>query len=275
MKIATIRRNPANSPNMANSDAAILQRVEEMLAAMGHAVQQVSEDDTVAADVQIVCHMSRTNATLQMLHEAEERGCIVLNSTSAIKKCSRLEQMTSLQACGIKQPEFRHITDANELRSVAYPGWIKKSSGWADNSGDVCYTTDSTQATKAFAQIKERGCTSAVYCQHIIGDIVKFYGIEGGFFSFHYPNPDCTKFGLEKINGTPKRHPFNPEELKSTAFKAAAAIGLAIFGGDGIITPQGDIYIIDINDFPSFSAVRETAAEQIAKLAVSKKEIKK
>lgn len=275
MKIATIRRNPANSPNMADSDAAILQRVEDMLAAMGHTVQQMSEGDTIASDVQVVCHMSRTNTTLQMLREAEEHGCIVLNSTSAIKKCSRLEQMTSLQACGIKQPEFRHITDANELHCVEYPGWLKKSSGWADNSGDVCYTTDSTQAAKAFAQIKERGCSSAVYCQHIIGDIVKFYGIEGGFFSFHYPNPDCTKFGLEKINGTPQGNPFNPEELKSTAFKAAAAIGLAIFGGDGIITPQGDIYIIDINDFPSFSAVRDTAAEQIAKLVVSQTEIKK
>ena len=40
--------------------------------------------------------------------------------------------------------------------------------------------------------------------------------------------------------------------------------------GDAIITPQGEIFIIDINDFPSFSAIRDIAAKEIATLIMNK-----
>lgn len=271
MNIATIRRDPAHSPNMTDNDAAILRRVEEILAAMGHSVQQVSDDACIEEGIEAVCHMSRDSATLQMLQMAEEKGCIVINSTAAIKNCSRLEQMTILQRYGIAQPAFRHITSKNGLRDAAYPVWIKKSHGWAEKREDVCYATSPDEAAEVLAGIG----TDAIFCEHIKGDIIKFYGIEGGFFTYHYPDAEKTKFGLEKINGTPKGYPFNPEELEKSAFKAAEALGLAIFGGDCIIAPDGNIYIIDINDFPSFSPVREEAAQRIAELVVSKKQIKR
>ena len=38
----------------------------------------------------------------------------------------------------------------------------------------------------------------------------------------------------------------------------------AIFGGDCIITPDGKINIIDLNDWPSFSPCAEEASEAIA-----------
>ena len=38
-----------------------------------------------------------------------------------------------------------------------------------------------------------------------------------------------------------------------------------VFGGDAIITPEGKIYIIDINSWPSFARVRAEAAVQIAR----------
>ena len=48
------------------------------------------------------------------------------------------------------------------------------------------------------------------------------------------------------------------------ATKAAKAIGIDIYGGDCIINRNGKISLIDLNDFPSFSAVREEAAKEIA-----------
>ena len=62
----------------------------------------------------------------------------------------------------------------------------------------------------------------------------------------------------------------NIEKLKSIALLAARSIGVEIFGGDAIITPEGSIYIIDINDFPSFSAVRHEAAQAISNLIKTK-----
>ena len=38
-----------------------------------------------------------------------------------------------------------------------------------------------------------------------------------------------------------------------------------MFGGDAIVTPDGKIYIIDINSWPSFARVRAEASVQIAR----------
>ena len=135
----------------------------------------------------------------------------------------------------------------------------------------MSYVTSFGEAAEALKKIKEYGCDSAIFSKHIEGDIIKFYGVEDGYFTHSYPNPEKTKFGLEKINGTPKGHIFDERELRQKAFEAAKSLGLSIFGGDCIVTPKGEIYFIDINDFPSFSAVRETASHHIAKLIVSKK----
>jgi D-alanine-D-alanine ligase-like ATP-grasp enzyme len=48
------------------------------------------------------------------------------------------------------------------------------------------------------------------------------------------------------------------------AAAGAGALNLDIFGGDAIITPEGRIYLIDINSWPSFARVRTEAAVQIA-----------
>ena len=41
-------------------------------------------------------------------------------------------------------------------------------------------------------------------------------------------------------------------------------VGVEVFGGDAIIDEQGRFYIIDFNDWPSFSRCREEAAMAIA-----------
>jgi hypothetical protein len=116
----------------------------------------------------------------------------------------------------------------------------------------------------------QRGIKEFILMQHCTGDIIKFYGIADRLF--HYTYPTGGKFGHEEINGAPKHYAFDTAALENIAQRAARAIGLEIYGGDAIITPQGEIYIIDINDFPSFTAVREAAAAKIAQLIISKTE---
>ena len=262
MKIATIARDAEHSPQMQTNDAAILACVEKELAAAGHEVHRISPAELSCNKYDIVVHMSRTTATLQLLEEAEARGCIVLNSPTAVRNCSRTTMVHILQENNIPQPPF---TTGSNLCLAQYPCWVKKGNGWSTADGDVTFAPDKENAAAAVERIKKKHCCDTVVCKHIAGDIVKFYGVGNTFFTHSYPQPGKTKFNLEAINGTPQHHPFDKESLARIASEAARALGLTIFGGDAIITPQGEIFIIDINDFPSFSAVREQAAAQIAK----------
>ena len=85
------------------------------------------------------------------------------------------------------------------------------------------------------------------------------------YFTYNYPNAEKSKFGLEKINGEIKHYSFDADAMRKMVFEAAKAVGLSIYGGDCIVNDKGEISIIDLNDFPSFSSVREEAAKEIAK----------
>ncbi|MCW5698890.1 MAG: hypothetical protein KIT00_03510 [Rhodospirillales bacterium] len=59
--------------------------------------------------------------------------------------------------------------------------------------------------------------------------------------------------------------PFDELALKEHRLPAAAgALGLEVFGGDAIATGDGELYIIDINAWPSFARFRDEAAREIA-----------
>lgn len=268
MKIATIARDKAHSPQMAESDNAILSSIEQELAAMGHSVTRIDEMDDFG-EYDAICHMSRSESTLQKLKESEANGCRVINSPTAVENCSRTRLMNIMQDADILQPAYTLLKAGEIPPKEEYPGWIKKGNGWSQKKEDVAFVTNEKEAANAISAIDGQ----AIFCKHIEGDVIKFYGVKGGFFAHSYPDPEKTKFGLEKINGAPKRHSFNPQELKERVFAAAEAARLDIFGGDCIITANGDIYIIDLNDFPSFSPVRAEAAKEIAKFIVKEEKI--
>lgn len=265
MRIAGIRRAPENSPNMSDKDNMLLEQVAKNLQARGHSVEILDEAPTEKHDA--VFHMSRTSQTLEQLATHEKNRTYVTNSVRGVLNCSREKFTEILEQEGIKQPPYRFITPTTAVETLQYPGWLKNAEGWSCTAEDVQYIANATELTDALERLLAKGTERALYCNHIHGDIVKFYGIdEDSFFRLYYPNPDATKFGLEKINGTPQKHTFSQEKLKETAFAAARAIGVEIFGGDCIVTATGEIFIIDFNDFPSFSACRKEAAESIAAL---------
>jgi hypothetical protein len=102
-------------------------------------------------------------------------------------------------------------------------------------------------------EFASRGIAQAAVQAHHEGDEVKFYGVAGGrFFHWFYPSDQ------------PVRYPLEPAALERLATCAAAAAGLDIFGGDVIVSPAGELTLIDLNDWPSFAPCREPAAEAIA-----------
>ena len=269
MIVATIARDSINSPNMESNDAMILDCVSRELIAMEAEVIRVSSVKDIPANCNAVCHMSRNSITLKELAKTEKSGIKVINSTNAIKNCSRLDFVRILAENDIPQPQYKAFKDISEIELFSFPAWIKRGEGWSCHKDDVCFAGNYGEAMAAVAGMKERDIEDYIYTEHCQGDIIKFYGVGCDYFYFSYPDPEKSKFGLEKINGKPQQNPFDTNKLKEIAFRAAKAMGLQIYGGDCIVTADGDIFIIDINDFPSFSIVREEAAKEIARIIVN------
>ena len=112
----------------------------------------------------------------------------------------------------------------------------------------------------------DRNIPEAVVNKHLEGDLVKFYGVRHtGFFYWFYPSSDShSKFGLEVVNGAARGIPFSEYELKSYCERASSVLNVPVYGGDCIISAEGEIKIIDFNDWPSFARCREEAGQQIA-----------
>jgi hypothetical protein len=105
----------------------------------------------------------------------------------------------------------------------------------------------------AIADFRARGISHAAVQAHCAGDEIKFYGVGERFFHWFYSRQE---------NG------FTVDEnaLLHLARRAAKAAGLTIFGGDVIIDGEGNLTLIDLNDWPSFAPCREAASTAIANL---------
>jgi hypothetical protein len=146
--------------------------------------------------------------------------------------------------------------------------WLKRADAAAQTEADVVFASDSQALAEAEAAMRARGIRDYIISPHVEGDLVKFYGVPAaGFFRCFYPTDDgLSKFGLEHRNGQAHHYPFDAAHLQIKAEALAAAVGLEVYGGDCIVTADGNWFMIDFNDWPSFSRCREEAAEAIASL---------
>jgi hypothetical protein len=122
----------------------------------------------------------------------------------------------------------------------------------ASISADVQWVDSVDRLEAGLRDFAARGITHAAIQHHRTGDEIKFYGIRGGgFFHWFYP-------------GEARGYPLDPARLQSLAEAAAQAAGLDIFGGDVVVSPSGELVLIDLNDWPSFAPCRDRASEAIA-----------
>lgn len=122
------------------------------------------------------------------------------------------------------------------------PLWIKRADQCSEQKGDVAFCGTDSDIRKTVATYNSRGIGSYVLQPHYEGECIKFYGVKGTTFFF----------------------PSGQERLKDVATKMAKDAGLMVYGGDAIIGANGEINIIDLNDWPSFAPCVEEAATAIA-----------
>lgn len=303
MNIIAISRGTRYSPSHVGNDAAIYNKVVEELRHMGHSVQTCTEEEFLALPLpereaaallekagallekagalperggdglldglpDVVMTMARDLRTINRLMEWEARGVPVVNAPQGVLGCVRRPMTEKLVMHGVPHPKSWIVdTDEPLPEEVTFPCWLKRGDSHVIVKADVSYASTRDEALRAMDGMRERGIPSVVINEHLAGDLVKFYGVQGDdFFHWFYPSATShSKFGLETINGEAQGFPFDPAKLKEVADEAARILHVPIYGGDAVVSADGTVCLIDFNDWPSFAPCRDEAARAIAR----------
>ena len=278
IEIAGIMRAGAYSPNHIGNDAAIFNAAAEQLRKRGYVVNIYSEEQFKLNEIKenVILNMCREQSSIAKLQQFEDQGKLVINSGYGIENCTRERMTRILLGNNIPYPDSL-IVDTNEaikplLKKSGFQScWIKRGDFHAMHKEDVSYVRHPEEAQEVLQEYFLRGIKRAVINVHLTGDLVKFYGVRGTpFFFWFYPfDEGHSKYGHEAINGKSQGIKFNLKEMKNICQRAAEELNVVIYGGDCIVSPEGEMRIIDFNDWPSFAPCRNEAAPHIAKAVIS------
>ena len=249
--IAGIRRGNQFSPNHIGNDAAIFSLAAEHLRKRGAVVNEYIESDLLLNDLKekVIFNMVRDWRSIHKIQELEDKGALVINSGYGIENCTREKMTRLLLQNNIAHPKsliLKTTEDPTEALEKAgfYNCWIKRGDFHAIHREDVTYVRNPEEAKSILKEYAIRGIPNAVINEHLVGDLVKFYGVTGtGFFYWFYPS--------RILNS-------------KVCDQAAKVLNVHIYGGDCIVAEDGTARIIDFNDWPSFAPCRNEAAPNIA-----------
>ncbi|MCM1109790.1 MAG: hypothetical protein NC336_01130 [Clostridium sp.] len=277
-KIAGIMRAGAYSPNHIGNDAAIFNATAEQLRKRGYVVNIYTEEQFIndGVDAPVIVNMCREQRSIKRLQELEDAGRLVINSGYGIENCTRERMTRILLGSNIPYPESLMVNTNEGVRSLLEEKgftqcWIKRGDFHAMHKEDVSYVRHPEEAQEVLQEYFLRGIRRAVINRHLVGDLVKFYGVrDTPFFYWFYPfDNGHSKYGHEAINGHSRGIPFDEEQMKKICRDAADVLDVRVYGGDCIVSPDSTIRIIDFNDWPSFAPCRNEAAPYIAKSIIN------
>ncbi len=264
-----IYREPEFSPGMVEADAAILDAVLGELSS--HGIETVALDAhsfaaTGAAEAEIILAMCQSEDALKRLAEMESAGAVAVNSALAIRNCYRDLLGGGLLRAGVPAPEGGLLSTAPPINLRALSAlnldagvYVKRGDLHALGPGDVQHVLGRDSLLGKLQEFSGRGVRTVYVQQAVAGHIVKFYGVSGAEYFTLVPEQRVAEKG--EVPDTIAR------ALADAASVAALALGLEAWGGDAVLSGEG-FAIIDFNDWPSYSRVREPAARAIARRAM-------
>lgn len=281
IEILGVHRNRKFSPNHIGNDDAIFSLTTQALEKMGCSVTICSENEFLDMDhvvQQNIFTMARQKEVVKKLQDLEEGGTVVVNSGFGIENCFRTNMTNGLVDNEIPYPKSFVVPTSYTGDEVfeQLPGkgfWIKRGDFHAIHKEDVTFTYTKKEAKEILREYALREIPDAVISEHLVGDLVKFYGVYGtDFFFWFYPyDLNHHKYSAyEAINGKSLYYAFDETNLKNVANSSAQVLGIDIYGGDAIIGADGSFHIIDLNDWPSFAPCRDEAAGFIAERIVQR-----
>lgn len=266
MKALGILREIQNSPNRESDDALILKAVMDQLSILKTDCTVMTPEEFDRADASgfdLIVPMCETYPRLMRLKKLEaEKGAVFVNPADSVLGCYRtrmLESFANTRGLSYPPTEVRRTTAEANAKAPSFEAaagyWVKRGDVHNTCAYDVVFARDWKEVDVIRREFESREIKDMAVQRHTDGDLIKFYGVgPGQWFTWFYHDPS-----------TARRLPFEIEDLAAQAELAAKAVSVEVFGGDAIITPEGKIFVIDINSWPSFARVRAEASVQIAR----------
>jgi hypothetical protein len=209
----------------------------------------------------VVFSMCPSLEALAVLQEWDQHGALVINAPAAVRACYRLALVTAFSHTPLPFPRSVVVpldgagppeAVSSLLPETTAGWWVKRGDVHAMQADDVLFVPRAVDVPTALAGLRQRGIRHAIVQEHIAGQEWKFYAVRGYgvVHAFAPHDPYCS--------------PIDPVCLNTLAQQAGALLGLDVYGGDCLLTAEGDLCLIDINDWPSFRGCRPAAATHIA-----------
>ena len=240
-----------------SNDVLLLDQIAHRLRERDFSVDLLTLDQAESrrTDAAIIFSMCQGKSSLENLASWEREGAEIINSPRAALNTHRDRLPTLMVKAGVSFPQTRLVgtKERADLGPLDLNGgiWLKRGDVHASVTADVQWVDSVERLDAGMADFARRGIDLAALQTHRAGDEIKFYGVGGGFFHWFY-------------SGEARKYSFDFVALENLAHQAATAAGLHIFGGDLIVSPSGELTLIDLNDWPSFAPCRERASYAIA-----------
>jgi glutathione synthase/RimK-type ligase-like ATP-grasp enzyme len=259
-----IYREKRFSPGIhAAGDAEILALTQAALERAGYRATLIAPERLPAMPppARVVFSMCQSLEALAVLQEWEQQGVLVLNTPAAVRSCYRRALVTALRRTALPFPHSVIVPlDGTEPIKTICPAlpesaagwWVKRGDVHAMQADDVVFVGHAADVPAQLELLHQRGLHHAIVQEHIAGQECKFYAVRG--------HGVIHAFAPQAAHGLSIDH----ERLNTLARQAGEVVGLDIYGGDCVVTPDGSLCLIDLNDWPSFRGCRAVAATHIA-----------
>ena len=263
MTIVGVYREEIFSPGKVREDAAILDHVLLELSRRGYDVSSVKAEalDTLSIRPACALVMAQSDRALCILEGWHRSGTRIINSVPSIRNCYRKNQAPLLAEAGIPFP-LSHVLPLEEVegnlsREPSGSYWLKRGDVHALQAADVAKVASREEIIRAVDHFRRQEVKEILIQENVAGEVIKFYGVGMDRYFGAFPAVG----GDEATSRMGK--------LQSVARRAAEAARLEIYGGDAIINRKGEVVLIDLNDWPSFSRCGQSAAAGIAEYAAN------
>ena len=272
--ILAISRRTQHDQKHVSNDAKMFEMVVLQLGKIGYAVKQIDEDALAeyldSSRPGRIVSMAQRPENTALLAQLEAEGCVIINSFYSVMNTYRVFMALRLADLPLPFARSKILSSLVEeelenfeeeaytmvAKTLGEPFYIKRGDIHAAHPNDVVCIASRENFANALEDFRERGVRAAIVQEHCEGTVVKFYAVSGKKF-FHAQNFE-TGITVE----------FDTTALEEQAERIAGVLGLTIYGGDVVITPEGDLLFIDFNAWPSFGSVRDKAVPAMVKAIV-------
>ncbi|MDE7346256.1 MAG: hypothetical protein K2N48_05905 [Muribaculaceae bacterium] len=269
--IAAILRAGIFSPNHIANDAAILHAVVAELRKRGCLVKVYSEEEFCDAGIHedVILAMCRSERALAKIQRLEDEGRLVVNSGYGIENCIRMIMVRLLMQAGLPVTEsFVVDTDVDVRRRLKAAGfgacWVKKGEAPVHHLEDIARCRHVEEAQELLHEFFFRHIRKAVVSRVVEGEKIRCYGVASSgwfhaFLPFRSGGPEDMDEMSEALHS----------RVKDICMRAARVLNVDVFGCDIVLDGNGDCWLVNFDDWPSFAPIRKEAARAIAKAVLA------